>query len=424
MVDLAWADLDPRTKPFDRDLLRVEIDAVIRSYASTFGQANAPRAEIVSALDRAIHRAAGTWACGWTWCASEPGGGGPTQGWCCERDSVFHADDPDAMTTATRAFEAVLDWRAFLDELVVAFAMLRAQTASLPVATEVERAAARLLAIVIDRTHAEDAWYNTLARTLIWYLEDAGMSDSVTERYVAQTIAGRFDSWMTPDDDAAQAVFADLGARVAERTTDAPRDSLADWRIVRAHPIAVPSADRLPTTTDAHEDYILLHDLARDSDRAERMTAALLVCRDSAARGMPLSFDQLAEWQRIVLGTPGPVPLRTGDAFAKQGRECYRYTPDLRDAFDHALAEASDLTLDVAVRAARAYLDVCFFHPFPDGNARSARLALDHALTSANLTLRVTEPIFSLSRAADDPDGLWHLAHVIEQSIATRASSR
>jgi Fic family protein len=52
--------------------------------------------------------------------------------------------------------------------------------------------------------------------------------------------------------------------------------------------------------------------------------------------------------------------------------------------------------------AARVYLDVCFFHPFDDGNARAARLALDCVLTRAGLAIHVAEPIFAIPRWADD----------------------
>jgi hypothetical protein len=124
----------------------------------------------------------------------------------------------------------------------------------------------------------------------------------------------------------------------------------------------------------------------------------------------------------VVLGAFGPVAFRTTDAFAKQGRECYRYRPGLCDAFERALAEAGDRLLAAAVRAARVFLDVCFFHPFADGNARAARLALDHVLTSAGLALHVAEPVFTLSRGAGDPAGLWSLALVIERSLGTRRS--
>ena len=73
------------------------------------------------------------------------------------------------------------------------------------------------------------------------------------------------------------------------------------------------------------------------------------------------------------------------------------------------------------MRAARAYLDVCFFHPVDDGNARAARLALDHILTSAGCALHAAEPVFVVSRGADDPRGAWALARVLDQLIGPRA---
>jgi hypothetical protein len=417
VVDLAWADLEPRTKPFDRDLVRAAIDAVVRAHAGSFGRPTPPRAAIAAELDRAILQAAGSWALGWRWTSDEPGGGGPGSGW---HTSVFFPGDREALATATRAFAKVVEWREFLEKLDAMFAMLRAETGSLPIANEVELAASRLLPLAIRRTQAWDAWYTMLARTLGWYLESAGIGDATLHRVVATIIEGRFERGVVPDETAARAACVELGARVAERVAEAPRDALADWRRVRAHPIEIPTWRKEPTGIDAHQDYLVFHDLEHGADRAERMAAALLLCRDSATAGMALSFDQLAEWQRIVLGAPGPVPFRTTDAFAKRGRECYRFRPDLHDAFDRALAEAGDPTLEVAVRAARVYLDVCYFHPFADGNARAARLALDHVLTSAGLVLRDAAAVFALPRATDEPDGLWHLAHVIERSLGAR----
>ncbi|MFO0714120.1 MAG: Fic family protein [Sandaracinus sp.] len=65
------------------------------------------------------------------------------------------------------------------------------------------------------------------------------------------------------------------------------------------------------------------------------------------------------------------------------------------------------------VRAARVYLDVCFFHPFEDGNARAARLALDHVLTCAGLALHAAGPVFAPARGADDERGAWHLVALL-----------
>ena len=75
----------------------------------------------------------------------------------------------------------------------------------------------------------------------------------------------------------------------------------------------------------------------------------------------------------------------------------------------------------VAVRAARVYLDVCYFHPFVDGNARAARLALDHVITRAGLALHAVEPLFVVARAADDGRGAWGLAYSIEYLLGRPA---
>lgn len=144
------------------------------------------------------------------------------------------------------------------------------------------------------------------------------------------------------------------------------------------------------------------------------MSAALVLCRDSAHRKMPLTFDQLCEWQAAVLGL-SRVDLRTGPAHGKGGRELYRFSPDLRDRFEAALAETANHDTQLSIRAARVYLDICFYHPFEDGNARAARLALDHVLTSADFALHVAEPLFVISRAAGDRRVAWSLATVLER---------
>jgi len=60
------------------------------------------------------------------------------------------------------------------------------------------------------------------------------------------------------------------------------------------------------------------------------------------------------------------------------------------------------------------YLDVGFLHPFEDGNARAAWLALDHVLTRAGLGPRAVEPLFGISRAADDARGAWCFASMVD----------
>ena len=78
-------------------------------------------------------------------------------------------------------------------------------------------------------------------------------------------------------------------------------------------------------------------------------------------------------------------------------------------------------TLAARGDAARVYLDVCYFHPFVDGNARAARLALDHVITRAGLAQHAVEPLFVVARAADDGRGAWGLAYSIEYLLGRPA---
>jgi len=414
-IVLRWSDLDPRTHAFDLDLVRLAIDRIIRTHAATFKH-HPPRDLIQAEIGAAFVTEFGAWTSGWCWSPSEPGGGGPTHGWCCSRDSVFRADDAGPTTTAERALGALANWREYLELLDRMFARLRLETVHLDLAAEVEYAASRLLTLVAERTQCEDAWYNTMASALSWYLEAGGVADP--DGVVGRVICGRFESWVQPDETASVATFAEVASRVSTGKAAPERDALADWRTVRMQLPSETESDR-PSTSyldDAQEHYIEIDDRARDPVRADRMAAALLVCRDAAMRGSLLTFDLLAEWQRIVLGASAPVPLRTSDAFAKRGRERYGTYAALAEDFEQALGQANDPDVPLATRAARVYLDVCFFHPFSDGNARAARLALDYVLTAAGSILRVGAPIFALPRGAD---GLWSLERVIDRALGT-----
>ncbi|WP_306364834.1 Fic family protein [Nocardia sp. CC227C] len=66
-----------------------------------------------------------------------------------------------------------------------------------------------------------------------------------------------------------------------------------------------------------------------------------------------------------------------------------------------------------AARAARVYLDVCFFHPFADGNARSALLALAFVLARDGIVLDEVGPVAQVQRPADDAEGALGLADLV-----------
>jgi hypothetical protein len=71
-------------------------------------------------------------------------------------------------------------------------------------------------------------------------------------------------------------------------------------------------------------------------------------------------------------------PFRVHSVVAKGVRERYGIGPETQDQFNACLAQSKfdpDHPLSVSIREARGYLDVCFLHPFDEGNARAAFLA-------------------------------------------------
>lgn len=429
---LRWADVDPDIRPpVDAARLTELVRPVVAAAATARGEGF--REHLVDAIHRALLIELRPWVAGWTWSASEPGGGGPVRGWCCAEHSLFplaedpaggprsdlaDADDDPVTASTARVVAAVLDWQACLVELGRLFAEL-SQPATKPpsIDREVERAAGRVLAWVIERTGAEDAWYATFTNVLSWYVERAGYDRDLARAAIHETITGKFESWIEPAPELAAATCDELGRAIRHvEAGSSERDATAAWQAMRVSSFGRRvAAVHVPVRADGHRRFIDRVDRARDPERAERMSAALELCRDSARRGMALTFDQLCEWQAIVLGERD-VGFRSGTAYAKGGREVYPLGPATRAQFEDALRDA-DGPGELALQAARVYLDLCFWHPFVDGNARAARLAMDHVLTRAGYALHAADPVFVVAWTVDDRRVGWSLAHVLDRLI-------
>lgn len=176
---------------------------------------------------------------------------------------------------------------------------------------------------------------------------------------------------------------------------------------------------------DGIEDRIAKVEYARDPARARRLSAAYELMRDDAAADQVLDFDRLAAWQRAVLGVTA-APFRDAPAFAKGGRERYGLDAQTPERFAQCLADSGNRDVPVAARAARVYLDVCFFHPFADGNARSALLASAFVLAKDGVVLDEVGPIAQVWRRADDAEGAAGFADLVVALIegARRRSLR
>ncbi|MBT2510943.1 hypothetical protein J7I98_35020 [Streptomyces sp. ISL-98] len=149
----------------------------------------------------------GRWACGWHWAVGEGGGGGVVTSWCYESHSI---GEPAA--TAANVVASLLEWRDWLEELAERFARLAppAGADAEDRSWHVERAATRLVTVVVDRTGAECGWYGLCHTALMWFLSSTGMGPDTAKRAVDAAIGGRFMSWTTPSQTVVNSVGADL----------------------------------------------------------------------------------------------------------------------------------------------------------------------------------------------------------------------
>jgi hypothetical protein len=429
---LQWSDVDPARHPFDADEARAVVWSVaspvpprpVRDGSRMVGEEEAHRWR--RAVSHALVERYGRWACGWCWSRGEGDiDGGPVGGWCCGPHSISSEDE-----TLARVADSLVEWRGWLEDLAEQFGRFLPlpdpdeSSDDLVVAWEV--AVGQLVIATVDRTLSESGWYNHCNQVLTWFLTAAGMPPQHHSTLVADAIGGRFHSWVEPPPTDISAVAERLAETVVgdlvvgQLTARPPRvDALATWQAVRAGVDWYSAAGHVNGPVSSGRDGIAEY-VARRETGGDDLAAALDEVRVAAGGRDPLTFARLAEWQRLVLAVP-EARFRIGPALAKGGRERYYWRPNLADQLDECLAEATDDDVPLPSRAARAYLDVLFFHPFDDGNARSAMLALYFVLAREGVVLDRAEPVLATARPAHDSLGAAGLARLIETLIdATR----
>ncbi|CAE7564216.1 unnamed protein product, partial [Symbiodinium sp. CCMP2456] len=270
-----------------------------------------------------------------------------------------------------------------------------------------------------------EMWYQPFSELVGWYLSSVGFDDVKILEFTENAIQG-FDSYSVPRDTAflvAKQVGTSLGF------TYRRLDSTSEWVAVRsslASPEIKQSLSELPLCDkDSHLLFINSVDASRDASRAENLRHALCECRRGAAAGDALTFAHLQRWQKYLVprtaarcrGAETGAPFRKHDAYAKKGRECYPIDLGTEDRFKALLEEANDQSKPLALRAARAYLDVCFFHPFDDANSRMARLVLDFILICEGVVLRTVDPVFLFGKSAKDGVGAVKLVEVVSKLL-------
>lgn len=437
---LSWDEVDPARHPFDS----ASVAQVVRSLGPA--RRVPPRPEVpvtdpamsawsrgeaelwADAMSHALVEHYGRWALGWRWSHDEGDfDGGPIGTWCCPRDSITTPRE-----TLDRVTAALCEWRAWLQALARRFEAYPLDLAALEDERILwDRTARHLILQVVDRTGCGSGWYGHCRQVLAWFLSRWQVDPDTAHQLVAHAIGGRFHSWTSLDaalvEDVAERLAGTLRPDGGARPPGSRQpDHLQAWLAVR-EAVAwheCPDADERDRVTPARDGAvqdIRAFDGAVDPARASGLLAALEQVRADAARGAVLDVELLRAWQQRVLGAAQPPPLRSLSAFAKQGRERYGIGPDTRDRLDACLAEstpAGTRPLPLTARAARAYLDVCFFHPFDDGNARSAFLALVFVLAREGVVLGGVGLLRRTTFRADDPRDPLILARYIDCHMA------
>jgi hypothetical protein len=395
LSEMSWSDVDPSGHTLDLERVRQVADAHIPAKPDEYALRSAE-----FALHHELLAEFGYWIQGWRWTARDSGG--PVRAWQCSYSLLYDEAEDASEPPVFRVVRAVEQWQCFLIELREAFEP----------GEDLEQTALRLLPLVVRYTEANDAWYNTFFTVLRWYLEFQGLDPDLYQAAIGNTVGGRFQSWCEPLPNESAQVCSALGGIQGKEPP--PVDAMAFWIATRPSRGVDWITWREPKIArDGHTAFIELEETRRFPERARRMRAALDCSRRWALSGRSLGFSDLHEWNCLILGEAALV--RSSPAFAKQGRERYGY-PFL-DQFLTCLSEPEQGPL--CFRAARAYLDVCFFHPFVDGNARLARLVLDATLWREGRALHRVEPVFSMSRSVGE-GACWSLSSAINQMLSLR----
>ncbi len=112
-----------------------------------------------------------------------------------------------------------------------------------------------------------------------------------------------------------------------------------------------------------------------DLSQIETRCGARAVGRIASLAGgdQSVTFEMMRQIQGLVLGTDRPG-FRKAGAYTSVRPERYAFFSSLESMFRIKVA-ADDLDeRHPVIKAVRLYLDIIFFHPFEDGNARAALL--------------------------------------------------
>lgn len=207
---LSWADVNPRGRDFDPATVAAVVGELVTASNIPAQEADWRLRDLwLESVSIGFIKRYGLWAVGWRWSVGEGDlDGGPVGHWCCFSHSVT---TPEA--TAATVCASLIEWRDWLEDVAERFDRF------LPLAVDDldswERAVARLVTAVGDRTQYDSGWYGCCTTVLGWFLEAAGIAASQREKLLEHAIGGRFASWVEPDRKTIASVAERLAGQVA-----------------------------------------------------------------------------------------------------------------------------------------------------------------------------------------------------------------
>lgn len=216
---LTWDEVDPDRHPFDSAEALADIRALAPASRTPI-RPEGTRRELhdwawnvglpwADDMTLAMIERWGRWTVGWRWAHDENDfDGGPVGAW--SRPSVSISADPEE--TLARVAEALCEWRAWLEDMADRFDHYPLSTMPAEDRQDAwERATARLVTHVVDRTGAGSAWYGHCEQVLVWFLTRWGVAEDTAQAQVERAIDGRFESWSGPK----LVVLNDIAERLA-----------------------------------------------------------------------------------------------------------------------------------------------------------------------------------------------------------------
>lgn len=123
----------------------------------------------------------------------------------------------------------------------------------------------------------------------------------------------------------------------------------------------------------------------------------------------------LCQGQRLILGEGAELGFRQGPAFAHQGRHRYGWFDGLDEIFKRKLAQDAFDPVHSLLKAVRLYLDLIYFHPFMDGNARAARLWFEYWLWRGRIMAPSWDVLARLEKVPGRVERYWAFASLCAQ---------